>query len=75
VKSAERDVIAAGMMVEGKWTTNWNRSDASGKFIPKPTTFRDQVTADGSSGFKAAVGRYHLYVALAMSQIFDFKGS
>jgi glutathionyl-hydroquinone reductase len=56
--------MAAGMMVEGKWTTNWNRSDASGKFIPKPTTFRDRVTADGSSRFKAAVGRYHLYVAL-----------
>jgi glutathionyl-hydroquinone reductase len=56
--------MTAGMMVEGKWTTNWNRSDASGKFMPKPTTFRDRVTADGSSGFKAAVGRYHLYVAL-----------
>jgi putative glutathione S-transferase len=27
--------------------------------------FRDQVTADGSSGFPAAAGRYHLYVSLA----------
>jgi putative glutathione S-transferase len=56
--------MAAGMMVEGQWTTDWNRSDASGKFMPKPTTFRDRVTADGSSGFKATAGRYHLYVAL-----------
>jgi glutathionyl-hydroquinone reductase len=56
--------MAAGMMVEGKWTSNWNRSDSSGKFQEKPTTFRDRVTADGSSGFKAEAGRYHLYVAL-----------
>ncbi len=27
--------------------------------------FRDTVTADGSSGFAAAPGRYHLYVSLA----------
>lgn len=27
--------------------------------------FRDRVTADGSSGFRAEPGRYHLYVALA----------
>ena len=27
--------------------------------------FRDQVTADGSSGFKAEPGRYHLYVCYA----------
>ena len=26
-------------------------------------SFRDRITADGSSGFKAEAGRYHLYVA------------
>jgi hypothetical protein len=26
----------------------------------KPTTFRDKVTADGSSGYKAEAGRYHM---------------
>jgi len=31
----------------------------------KKSTFRDRVTADGSSGFKAESGRYHLYVSLA----------
>jgi putative glutathione S-transferase len=56
--------MASGIMIEGKWTTNWNRSDSSGKFNEKPTTFRDRVTANGSSGFKAEAGRYHLYVAL-----------
>lgn len=56
--------MAAGIMIEGKWTTNGERSDASGRFKPIPTTFRDRVTADGSSKFKAEAGRYHLYVAL-----------
>ncbi|NJL40414.1 MAG: glutathione S-transferase family protein [Leptolyngbyaceae cyanobacterium RM2_2_4] len=57
--------MASGMMIKGKWTTAGNRSDSSGKFNEIPTTFRDRVTADGSSGFKAEPGRYHLYVALA----------
>jgi glutathionyl-hydroquinone reductase len=26
---------------------------------------RDRITADGSSGFRAEPGRYHLYVSLA----------
>lgn len=56
-----------GMMIEGKWTTNRNERDhrdQRGHYNPKPTTFRNRVTADGSSGFKAEAGRYHLYVAL-----------
>ena len=31
----------------------------------KPSTFRNWITIDGSSGFPAATGRYHLYVCLA----------
>lgn len=57
--------MALGMMVEGKWTTEWNERDKSGKFNRTPTVFRDRITADGSSGFKAEAGRYHLYVCLA----------
>ncbi|NJK75755.1 MAG: hypothetical protein HC849_14480 [Oscillatoriales cyanobacterium RU_3_3] len=57
--------MASGMMVEGKWITDGNRSDSSSQFNLIPTTFRDRVTADGSSGFQAAAGRYHLYVSLA----------
>jgi glutathionyl-hydroquinone reductase len=57
--------MASGMMIEGKWTTNWNERDRSGKFNETPTTFRDWVSADGKSGFKAEVERYHLYVSLA----------
>jgi putative glutathione S-transferase len=53
--------MASGIMVEGKWTTNCNERDVSGKFHETPTTFRNRVTADGTSGFKAEAGRYHLY--------------
>lgn len=40
-------------------------SDADGRFVRQRSAFRDRVTADGSSGFAAAPGRYHLYVSLA----------
>ncbi len=36
-----------------------------GRFHRQASRFRDWVTADGSSGFPAATGRYHLYVSLA----------
>lgn len=57
--------MALGMMVEGKWTTDWTERDEKGQFNRMPTHFRDRVTADGSSGFKAEAGRYHLYISLA----------
>jgi putative glutathione S-transferase len=57
--------MAPGMMLEGKWTADWNKSDPSGKFKETPTTFHNRVSADGKSGFKAEAGRYHLYVSLA----------
>ena len=36
-----------------------------GEFVRQQARFRDWVSADGSTGFKAEAGRYHLYVALA----------
>jgi putative glutathione S-transferase len=36
-----------------------------GRFDRQASRFRDWVTADGSSGFPAQAGRYHLYVSLA----------
>ena len=36
-----------------------------GRFRRQQSRFRDWVTADGSSGFPAEPGRYHLYVSLA----------
>ncbi len=38
---------------------------AEGHFLRQPDAFRDWVRADGSSGFPAVAGRYHLYVSLA----------
>src|ERR1700677_405114 len=38
---------------------------SDGSFQRQPDEFREWVTADGSSGYPAAAGRYHLYVCLA----------
>jgi len=35
----------------------------SGEFKRVESVFRDRITADGSSGYKAEAGRYHLYIA------------
>lgn len=51
---------------EARKTTTWQTQiDKSGDFQRKPTTFRNTVTADGSSGFAPEPNRYHLYVSLA----------
>ncbi|MDP8952078.1 MAG: glutathione S-transferase family protein [Actinomycetota bacterium] len=54
------------MLVEGEWKTEDSiPRDSEGRFVRSTTSFRDRVTADGSSGFGAEAGRYHLYVAMA----------
>jgi putative glutathione S-transferase len=40
-------------------------TNAQGAFVRQAYTIRDRITADGSSGFRAEPGRYHLYVSLA----------
>ena len=40
-------------------------TSGDGAFVRQPNAFRDRITADGSSGYKAEPGRYHLYVSLA----------
>jgi putative glutathione S-transferase len=42
-----------------------NEQSAAGEFTRQADAFRDWVTADGSSGYPAASGRYHLYVSWA----------
>ncbi|MFC4532436.1 glutathione S-transferase family protein [Sphaerisporangium dianthi] len=42
-----------------------NANSATGAFTRPPYSFKDRVTADGSSGYPAEPGRYHLYVSLA----------
>src|SRR5580693_10688797 len=38
---------------------------ADGAFVRPLYPFQGRITADGSSGFPAEAGRYHLYVSLA----------
>ncbi len=55
-----------GMLIDGVWRTEDRRRIGSdGGFVRSETQFRDWVTAEGGSGFKAEAGRYHLYVSLA----------
>jgi putative glutathione S-transferase len=55
-----------GLLVNGEWKDQWyDTKKTGGRFVRKDAQFRDWVTADGSSGFKAESGRYHLYVSYA----------
>ena len=61
-----------GQLVNGDWRDQWYDTKATGgRFQREDAAFRNWVTADGGpgptgqGGFKAAAGRYHLYVAAA----------
>ena len=52
-----------GYVKDGTWTeADPVETGAGGDFRRIASAFRDRITADGSSGFKAEAGRYHLYV-------------
>lgn len=52
------------MLVDGKWDVNADHSAIKkGHYVRRESKFRNWITADGSSGFKAEAGRYHLYTA------------
>jgi glutathionyl-hydroquinone reductase len=54
-----------GVLIEGIWRNEELPQEVSGagEFRRADSVFRNRITADGSSGFKAEPGRYHLYVA------------
>lgn len=55
-----------GYLEQGVWHNEWaGRNDPRGHFLRQESRFRDRVTRDGSSGYRAMPGRYHLYVSLA----------
>lgn len=61
-----------GLLQNGQWVDKWyDTKSTDGRYVRKPSSFRNWVTADGNagptgaSGFKAEDGRYHLYVSLA----------
>jgi glutathionyl-hydroquinone reductase len=56
-----------GVLIDGIWRDEDlpQEMGRSGEFKRVDSRFRDRITADGSSGFKAEPARYHLYVAHA----------
>jgi glutathionyl-hydroquinone reductase len=60
-----------GLLERGAWTENDAGRIKDGRFVRRPSVFRNFITPDGSAGptgeggFPAEVGRYHLYVSLA----------
>ena len=59
--------MGLGILKDGKWISEREQEDDSGRFVRPSTTFRNSITADGSSGFKAEPGRYHLLYFLGLS--------
>ena len=54
-----------GMVIDGRWIDDdaAYRNPEGGAFVRAESVFRDRITADGSSGYPAEPGRYHLYLA------------
>jgi len=56
----------SGYLQNGQWQRGWyDTRKTRGEFVRTTAAFRNWITADGSSGFKAQPERYHLYVSLA----------
>jgi putative glutathione S-transferase len=54
------------MLVNGIWTQQgYDMRQTGGAFVRSESAFGGRITADGSSGFRAEAGRYHLFVSLA----------
>ena len=61
-----------GVMIDGNWHDQWyDTANNGGRFVRPDSQFRHLVTPEGQAGptgeagFRAEVGRYHLYVSLA----------
>jgi putative glutathione S-transferase len=56
-----------GHFVDGEWVADdWSTvANKEGAFVRPKTAFHAWIRADGSSGFEAEPGRYHLYVSYA----------
>src|SRR5437762_3846158 len=61
---AQRRRMAMGMLVNGVWhDEDPPTAGSDGSFVRLESGFRDSVTRDGSSGFRAEAGRYYLVTA------------
>ncbi len=54
-----------GVLIDGVWRDEElpQETGGAGEFKRVESRFRERITADGSSGFKAEAGRYHVYAA------------
>jgi glutathionyl-hydroquinone reductase len=56
----------SGYLLNGTWHAGWyDTARTHGEFVRSQASFRNSVSADGSTGYLAEPGRYHLYVSLA----------
>lgn len=54
-----------GILINGGWhEEETDQKKTNGRYVRSDSPFRRWITADGSSGFPAAAGRYHLYIAV-----------
>jgi len=54
-----------GLLIDGEWRDEPPAQGGSGEFVRAQSRFRERITCDGSSGYPAVPGRYHLFVARA----------
>lgn len=55
-----------GKLIDGVWRDEGYKTDkTNGRFVRWDSSFREKITADGESGYKAEAGRYHLYLSWA----------
>ncbi len=55
-----------GHLERGRWRADPpGGATVGGAFVRRESQFRDRITADGASGYRAEAGRYHLYVSAA----------
>ena len=52
-----------GFFSEGVWNSDDSQRTKDGRYQRHVSSFRDRVTGDGASGFRAEPDRYHLYVS------------
>ena len=52
-----------GFFIDGVWNPDDSRRTDDGRYQRQASAFHGHITADGSSGFMAEPGRYHLYVS------------
>lgn len=54
-----------GKLIDGVWHREDRLSTQDGRFQRADSSFREKISADGSSAYPAEAGRYHLYASYA----------